>query len=891
MMIRGGAATNQEPSGKSFWSFQPLHHSPPPRLRGFSWGVGPIDAFVGKALEEHQLQPAPAAPRRVLARRLFLDLTGLPPTPEELSRFLDDAAPDAWARCVDRLLASPRYGERWCRHWLDVARFGESHGFEHDTDRPNAFHYRDFVIQALNQDLPFDRFARWQIAGDELAPENILAWEATGFLAAGTHATQITANQAEKERYDELDDMAATTGAAMLGLSVGCARCHDHKFDPIATEDYYRLIATFTKTVRSDHEVPTDPAAHQRAMEEFRRDHAVFEQKLRAYEKDVLPSRLEAWERTGEAPAAPEWLTLDGADARSKDGATFARQADGSFIAQGKNGDFDVYTFRVRSPVGRITAVRLDAMADPSMPHRGPGRAGNGNFDLTDFALAWETPGAAQPQPLKFTSAAATFEQSGLPVAAAIDDNPKSGWAVDPRFGTNHSAMFRLAAAFTNSPDTTLIFTLKFNGNNQHNIGRPRLSVTAAESPSLKGEQGSMTVAEASEALRTPRERRSTEAQARLLAWFRTQDEGWKRLDGERAKHAAREPKPDMRRVLVCSEGLPAVRLNTQGPDFYEKTFLLKRGDLAQKQSEAAPGFLPVLMRDGGRGEGWTPRPQSESRTPRHRTALAEWMTDVDHGAGALLARVIVNRLWQHHFAMGIVATPSDFGKQGARPTHPELLDYLALRLIDSGWSLKAAHREILRSATYQQASMGDADSARKDPANLWLSRYPRQRLDAEAIRDSMLAVSGRLDRRMFGPGSLEETMTRRSVYFTMKRSRLIPMLTQFDGPDCLQSLGRRVNTTVAPQALFLMNNSQVRASATVFARLATGSGSRPAAASVRDAFERALARPPSSEELSDVLTFLERQSALYGGADGRERAMTDFCQALFGMNDFLYVD
>ena len=888
------APARAESDRRDFWSLQPLHSILPPVPRDAAWGRTPVDAFIRSRQEAQALQPnAPASPRRLL-RRLYLDLTGLPPTPGEVEAFVRDPSPAAYARQVDQLLAGPHYGERWGRHWLDVARFGESHGFEHDTDRPNAYHYRDFVIQALNADLPYDRFVQWQIAGDELAPEELLAWKATGFLAAGTHATQITANQAEKERYDELDDIVSTIGTSMLGLSLGCARCHDHKYDPVTTADYYRMVATFTTTVRSDHELEADPEAARRARLAWEAAGRPLAAALARYEREELPGALARWEATGKPPELPQWLVLDAVAPRSREGTGFRRQADGSFLASGKNADFDLYSLRLTSGIPVLAAVKIEALADPSMQRGGPGRAGNGNFDLTDLRL-WATGAAGNTQrtELRFGAARATFEQKGLPVSAAIDGDPRSGWAVDPQFGTNHAAVFTLAAPLTNALGVELELTLAFNGNNGHNIGRLRVSVSGDSAAGLDGDARSITIAEARRALSRPVADRTESERAALLAWFKSQDPGWLRLQAEVETHARKEPRPEKVRVLVSSEGLPPVRLNTQGPDFYEKSYFLKRGDLSKKEGEAAPGFLPVLMRSGGLQERrWLAAPPEGSRTPHRRAALAHWITDVDQGAGPLLARVIVNRLWQHHFGQGIVGTPSDFGAQGARPTHPELLEWLAGELIRGGWRLKPIQRLILLSATYRQGPETDASRLAKDVANQWVWHFPRQRLDAEVIRDSMLSASGRLDPAMFGPGSLEESMTRRSIYFTVKRSRMIPMMTQFDAPDALQGVGRRVNTTVAPQSLLLINNPQVRACAVALAaRLNPRSTAPPGPREVQQAFAAVLGRPPSSAESREALRFLHEQARSYPPAEGPTRALADLCQALFGLNEFLYVD
>ncbi len=633
---------------RRFRSFRPLAATAP--------GGASIDRLLRAGLDARGVAPNPPADRRTLIRRASFDLLGLPPSPEDVEAFVLDPAPGAFEHAVDRLLAGRAHGERWARHWLDLARFAESHGYEHDYDRPTAYHYRDFVVRALNEDMPYDRFVRLQVAGDELEPANPQALMATGFLAAGVHSTQITANTAEKERYDELDDMAATLGTSMLGLTVGCARCHDHKFDPIPTADYYRLLATFTTTVRAEVDLDLQPEANRRARAEYEARHAAL---------------------------------------------VAARD--------------------------RLEAGRLRGCLDPIV-----------------------------------------------------------------------------------------------------------------------------------------------------------------------RVHARLAPKAVTTKVLIAGEGVKPLRLHTQGADFFEKTYLLKRGDLAQKQAETSSGFLQVLT-TAPEGEGrWRTPPPPGSRQSYRRTSLARWLTDVDAGAGALLARVIVNRLWQHHFGRGLVATPSDFGTQGDPPTHPELLDFLATELIRHGWRLKPIHRLMMASAAYQQSSTFDESKARLDPENLLRWRQAPRRLEAEAIRDAILAVSGTLDDRPFGPGTLDEAMRRRSLYFTVKRSHLIPTMTLFDAPDALQGLGRRSATTVAPQALALLNNPRVREHAQAFARRVRPDASTPRPHAVDRAYRLALARPPAPDELADALDFLDAQAQAYrvaGRADADPPALADFCQALMGLNEFIFVE
>jgi mono/diheme cytochrome c family protein len=595
---------------REFWSFQPLALAHPPAVKHGEWSQSPIDAFILARQEAAGLIPNPTASRRQLIRRVTLDLIGLPPTPAETEAFVNDARPDAYARLVDRLLASPHYGERWGRFWLDLARFAESHGFEHDYDRPTAYPYRDFVIRAFNDDLPYTTFVHWQLAGDEYEPTVPLAQMATGFLAAGVHSTQITQREVEKHRYDEMDDMLATTSTALLGLTVGCARCHDHKFDPIPQRDYYQLLATFTKTVRSEVQLP---------------------------------------------------IGMNGADVKT----------------------------------------------------------------------------------------------------------------------------------------------------------------------------------------------------------------------------------------LISTEGLPALRLHTQGGDFLPNTHFLRRGDPDQKETVASQAFLQVLM--GAMPQAWQSAPPKGSRTTYQRRALAEWLTDVDNGAGALLARVIVNRLWQHHLGRGLVATPSDFGTRGEKPTHPELLDWLAGELIRDGWRLKALHRTILLGSLYQMDSHIDEQKMKIDRDNRLVWHQPLRRLEAEALRDSMLALGDALDTQMYGPGTLKETNNRRSIYFTVKRSQLIPMMQAFDWPDALQGMGERPTTTIAPQALLLMNDPQVRRWAAGLASRAANAGGNDQAAVVRAVYCLVLGRDPEREELNDALAFLSRQELTFQHAGNHPKenreTLVDFCQALLSLNEFAYVE
>ncbi len=881
---------------RNFWAFLPLGHAVPPPVRDGAWCRTPIDRFVLAKLEAKGLTPNPAADRRVLIRRLSFDLIGLPPAPEEVDEFLADPAPEAYARRVDRLLDSPHYGERWARHWMDVARFAESHGYEQDYDRPYAYHYRDFLIKALNADMPYDQFARWQVAGDELAPDDPQALAATGFLGAGAFPTQLTEAEFESARYEELSDMTSTTGSAFLGLSVGCARCHDHKYDPIPASDYYRMAASFTTAIRSEIDVNLQPEEYRGAQAHFDREHAQLTQSLARFEERELPGRLERWIKSGAKPTLPKWLVLDQARVTSAGGATLTKQDDGSFLAGGTNPPTETFTFTAETPLRGITAVRLDALAHASLVKRGPGRASNGNFALTDFRVTAATrDGKGTPVPVKLVNPRATFQQEGFPVAAALDDDAHSGWAVDPRFGKDHSAVFEFEAPLTLEGGAALTFTLKFENNVNHSLGRPRLAITTAPQPlGLDGDLGSHSLVVVEEILRTPEERRTPAQVATLRTWYRTIDPEWQALDRAIREHRAQAPQPKLTKMQVTAEGFPHTKHHADDrgfPHFYPKTFLLNRGDVHQKKGEAEPGFLRVLMRDGKELAHWRVEPpEGWTRSSFRRAALARWMTDPEHGAGHLAARVMVNRVWQHHFGRGLVATPNDFGAQGERPSHPELLDWLAADLIAHGWRLKHLHRQILASAAYMQDGRYDENRAALDRENVLLWRQTPRRLEAEPIRDAMLKVAGLLDEQPFGPGSLDPSMRRRSVYFFIKRSQLIPSMMLFDWPEHLVSIGQRGTTTTASQALLFLNSPQGRQCAEGFAARLAGASDADA---VRKGYRLAYGREPTEAESQLAAEFLESQGAAYakaGRPDPRSLAMVDLCQALLGASDFIYI-
>jgi len=755
---------------------------------------------------------------------------------------------------------------------LDLARFAESHGFEQDYDRPNAYHYRDFVIRALNDDLPYDKFVKWQIAGDEYEPENPLALMATGFLAAGVHATQITSNQAEKERYDELDDMARTIGTTMLGLTVGCARCHDHKYDPITNADYFRIASTFTTTVRSDFDVNLEPARHKAAMAQWEPRHKPLADALKKHEETAVRPSFEKWlAARAEKRDAPTWVVPQKIEVTSAAPVKFEVQADGSVTARGTQFMPTQYKITVDTKLTGIRAVRLEAFRDDALPHAGPGMSPTGGFQIASIKTN------------------AVPVRKGTPVDGKIvrqstRDGEQKGktdnWSVTAA-GENHAATFAFEKPLGFEGGTNLTFTVAFGGN-FGGIGRFRVALARDEKPALDADAVGEAALAAWESLAANPKKTPTAAEREaLFAWFRSQDSAWRKLDSAAAASLARRPKPEVAKVLISSEGVPAVRLHTQGPDFYEKTFVVRRGDPNQKVEEATSGFLDVLVADGAEQSRWQNAPPAGTRTSYRRRALTEWMTDVDRGAGVLLARVIVNRLWYYHFGRGLV--------------NPELLDYLAGELIRGGWKLKPIHKLIMTSAVYMQTGASDSARVKADPENRLYWHKPMRRLEAEIVRDAMLASAGVLEEKMFGPGSLDPAQPRRSIYFFVKRTKLIPMMSLFDGPDTLQDLAVRPETTVAPQALLLMNSPIVRGYATALAvRTLRESLSIDEASRVAAAYKLTLSRAPTDTEVRDTLEFVANQAAHYEregkGDQSTYLAWADFCQVLFGLNEFTYI-
>ena len=889
--------------GSEFWSFQPLEDPQPPSVADRDWIRTPIDRFILSKLEKAGIRPNPSAGKRALIRRAYLDLLGLPPSPERVEEFAFDSDPDAFERLVEELLESPHYGERWARHWMDVARFAESYGFEEDYDRPYAYHYRDFLIKAFNRDMPYDRFVSLQVAGDELEPENPLGLMATGFMGAGAFPTVITEAEFEAARYDELDDMVSTLGTAMLGLTVGCARCHDHKHDPISSRDYYRMAAVFGRTIRTEIEYDPDPHRYRKAKSKWDTRQATLHKEIREIEQSKLGDGFEEWLVDSAAEViADRWQVLEVSKVETLSGAQFHALQDGSILFGGPNVDFDSYTFEsVVSSTG-IRTLRVEALTHPSLPFGGPGRSHKGQFLLSEISVAARPAADDGAEPVKVevgrSWATDELDMDASSVMAAINNVGKvTGWSLSPEaIGSDQAAVFEFKEPIGFESGTRLSVRLRFGFNTHYSLGRVRLSVSTSSEPSFEVGRGMPSVlANALARLRQEGAGSISEAHREaLLRKYASGDTRWRQADAAIRDHEMLIPVPSVTRIQATAEGFDRTRHNSDGmgyPHFYEQTHFLSRGDVSQKGPPAKPGFLRVLMRHDSMEGNWAQSPPSGwDRSGFHRASLAKWITDPDSGAGALLARVIVNRLWHHHFGTGIVSTPSNFGRMGSRPSHPELLEWLAKDLVDSGWRLKRLHRLIMTSNTYRVSSATNEESATADPASRLRWRWTPRRLEAEAIRDSLLATAGLLDPALHGPSTLDEGTNRRSIYFFIKRSELVPSMMLFDWPGHLVGIGKRSSTTIAPQALLFLNSPQTRRYAEGFAsRL----GGNDGASAVEKAYRVAYARSPSPAEKDEGLAFLAAQSRRYaaeGNPDAEQLALVDYCQTLMSLNEFLHI-
>ena len=856
-------------AGRKHWAFQPLAAVKPPSVNDSGWVRTPVDQFIRAKQEAAKLGANSIANVHVLIRRAYFDLVGLPPTLAELEKWTKDLSVAdggqtnavnvaAYEQLVDELLKSPHFGERWARHWLDLVRFAESNGYAFDKDRPNAFHYRDFVIKALNSDMPYDQFVRLQVAGDLLTTtdvktnaEAVKAVEtiaATGFLVAGPFTTQQTQKERERSRYEQLDDTFQTLGTSLLGLTTGCCRCHDHKYDPLPSHDYYRMVSCFSDVGFSDVGINMQPEQFRAAKSKFDAAHAPLAAGLAKFEKEQLPKRLTAWVKNlpevQPLPKLGEWHHL------------------GPFMAAG----FD-QAFAAASPPEKAVELAKTYM--------------NGKLKWTKQP-SWKdgtvhnTLSGDNASNYLYREIDAS-ESQVLSISLGSDDAIKV-WVNGKQVLAKKIG--RAAAA-----DQEKITVQLNKGRNQF-----LMKIVNGSGPTgfyfkaLTSGPPANVVA----VLKLAEDKWNAAQRKLVVDWYRKLDEDWNKLNTLVAEHKKKEPKPTLTNVYSAK-----VRGTTYnfGADTY-KVYFLRRGNADNKEGEASPGFLQVLTAANQTEQRWFNGQNKEAPAKPARVALADWLIDTKHGAGQLLARVIVNRLWQHHFGRGIVTTPSDFGTRGDRPTHPQLLDWLAGELIRGGWNLKPIHRLIMTSGVYMQGGGAVEGAMKIDPENRLHWRHESRRLEAEIIRDALLAVSGKLDRKQFGSGTLNTNSNRRSIYFTVKRGQLIPLLQLFDAPDAMQGVGQREESTVAPQALALLNSPVIRGLATQLAQQIRPDNKVTIKQTIGRAYQQTFSREPSANEVAEMTAFIEQQVKARGmNGNAEVLAVRDFCHILLCMNEFVYVD
>jgi hypothetical protein len=856
----------KRPTESDWWSLKPLVL---PKVPEVAQVEHPVDRFIRTRLAELKIMPSPEADRRTLIRRVMFDLHGLPPSQAEVEAFMQNMDPKAYEKLVDRLLESPRYGERWARHWLDTIHFAETHGCGHDLPRDQAWRYRDYVITALNEDKPWSRFVREQLAADVLFPDQPKLIAALGFLGAGVF--DHSAYQTAPKNFDYLDrdDLVTQTMGAFASTTANCARCHAHKFDPISQDDYYALQAVFAGLIEGNVSYDEDKTVTQ-----SRRRWQSLRAAAEAKDKSVLlasenTSLVSAWEKT--QGASVKWSPLIYETFLSTEGSSLKRTGE-TILSSGTKPDKDTYIVAGGLPLTQITALRLDVLADPSLPMKGPGRQDNGNLTLSEIEVQLFDPSAAQPVKLKFTRATADFDQQGWTSSMAIDGNVATGWGIHPAVGVSHYAVFELADAIAIKPSAKLTVTLKQLSGKSHLIGSFKLSATdepvarAAAMPIL-----------AQEALMLPAEKRSEPQRLALAAHaLRIRaDEEMKKLPAPAQVYAAGK-KADV--LLAVGKGTPTTVAKAKTVQ------VLKRGEFDKPIKEAVSGALSAIQALPARFE----KAQASDEAAR-RAALADWLADEKN---PLTWRSIANRVWHYHFGRGLCDTPNDFGRMGGTPSHPELLDWLACELRNHGGSLKHLHRLIVTSAAYRQSSEQRDDAAKLDADNRLLWRMNRLRLDADSYRDFVLATSDRLDPAFGGPSvrqfvtgppvQLTPTLNyeaydwaalpkhRRSIYRFVWRGVPDPFMDALDFPDLGMLAPARGFSASALQSLALYNNRFVlHFSGELGKQLTTP----------EEAVRRVLLREPTAEEKTNFTTFAQKNG------------LAALCRVLLNSNEFLFVD
>lgn len=857
-----------------WWSLRPLVRPAVPsrEIAGtVSDASNPIDAFLEDRYAELGLKPAPQALPRELVRRLSVDIRGIQPSFEEVVEFQSHPTENQWARLVEQMLGSPQYGERWARHWFDTIHFADSHGFEHDVFRPNAWPFRDYVIQALNADMPWAEFVCAQLAADHFSPGDPHANVALGFLGAGPYDQSAAATAPKSFEYLDRDDLVTQVSAAFLSTTANCARCHSHKFDPISQEDYFSLQAVFAGIGKGDIPYDRDPDVAAKRRYWTRVKDLAAKGTPEEVRSDEFRPLVEKWE----ASKPPSWESFETHTFVSTGGADLMVLDDKSILSGGPRPDTETVVVTGTSGLQRITAVRLEVMTDPSLPMTGPGRQDNGNLHLNEFVVEHFTNAQLKSKKLSIASATADFNQQGWTVAHAIDGDPKTAWGIYPAVGQSHMAVFQFAEPIEFSEGDRLAITLRQTHGDGHVIGRFRIAVT--DGPL---ELVSVIPHEVQAIIETPSEERTEESETVLRRFI---------IDSEATRELKKLPPQDK----VYAAG--AVAENERGIIRYEtpRTIrVLSRGDIEKPRDEVMPGALGALLHLNGRFKIEENLPES-----RRRAALAEWIVHPDN---PLSWRSIANRVWHYHFGRGLCDTPSDFGRMGGEPSHPELLDWLACELRDHGGSLKHLHRLICTSRVYRQTSQVTAADLTADQDNRYLARMVRRRMDADTYRDSVLAVASELDNTMGGPGIKQFSespgpqvtpvldysnfdlssagATRRSIYRVVWRGIPDPLMESLDFPD-LGLLAPVRNVSSSPlQALTLRNHRFPLHHAQRFADFCSHRFDSDVESMISEAVRRVWLREPSPDEVRNMQLFVS------------ENGMAALCRALLASNEFLYV-
>ena len=850
------------------WAYQPIARPEVPEVQYKDWLFNPIDAFVLHGLEAEGHAPGAAADKVTLMRRLYLDLIGLPPTPEEVEAYVNDSSPTAYYDLVERLLASEHYGERWGRHWLDIARYADSDGYEKDTFRPWAWRYRNWVIDALNRDLPYDQFIIEQLAGDLLPDATLEQQVATGF-----HRNTLTNREGgvdqEEFRIAQVLDRTDTTYQALMGITMNCAQCHSHKYDPISIREYYESMAFFNVGMEKDiaAPLPVDIANFDKKKEKSDRWIARARSAIQDYAPE-LKDKLATWEASLEVPEEG-WEPLSPSSSASAGGSEFKELKDKSLLVKGPIPETDTYTIVARTRSKGIQAIRLEVLADKFLGSKGPGRAENGNFVLTSFSLQvapYNKPHEAKT--VKFNKVEDSHHQDKYPAEDILDEDPKSGWAIQGGVGKDQYVTLWLEEPIDFNDGALLNFTMDQRYGRQHNIGRFRFSTISIDPDAVPGDDF------LHQALLKDADERSDEETERVLAHFATQDPKMKRLQYKLDRLLAAAPKKPntMAQAIVANPDPPNTYIHLRG-DF------LSKGDQVQANT---PALFPEL--------------EARGDTP-DRLDFARWLMEEEN---PLTSRVAVNRVWDKLFGKGLVRTPEDFGVRGEAPTHPELLDWLARHFMEQGWGQKDLIRTIVQSNTYQQASTYRPELMEEDPENRLLARQNRFRVEAEITRDMFLATGNLLNPTIGGPSvrpplpkgfanlgysnsvkydqSKGDAIYRRGLYIQFQRTIAFPMLMTFDCPDSNTTNIKRSRSNTPLQALTLLNDP-------VFVQCAAGLGSRilteiegGVEERIKHAFQICMARTPRPDEVAMLVALVEEQQTYYeDNPEDAETLLSDF--------------